>query len=475
MTSTHPSSWKALYILCLGAFMIVLDTTIINIALPSIAAELHFSQSALAWVVNAYLLMFGGLLILAGRLGDIYGYRKLFVGGVVLFTLASFLAGISSVQWMLLVARALQGIAAAFVDAIALSLVVRLFQEPTDRAKAMGIFGFVTSAGGSVGVFLGGVVVSVLNWHWVFFINVPVGILVIALAYRYVPAMRAELASQRVDIAGSVLITSSLMCAVYAIVNGNDFGWASTQTLAVFAAAIILFIAFVMTERRVNNPLIPFSLFRSKTVVVSNIMGVLWAASGFAWFFLSALYLQLVLNYSPLQIGLSFLPGNIIMAIFSISISAKIVSRFGIKRPLMFGMFLIALGLFLFSLSPVNGNFWFNVLPGMVVIGFGSGIAFNPLLLSAMSDVPEEESGLASGLINTSFMMGGALGLAILASLAQFVTSAQLDHSGTLPHALTGGYDAAFLAGALSSFIAVVLAFVFISNTKPSGSTSVSH
>jgi MFS family permease len=332
-----------------------------------------------------------------------------------------------------------------------------LFTEPAERAKAMGIFGFVVSGGGSIGVLLGGVITDVLNWHWIFLVNIPVGIAVIVLTLVLVPAARVPTAAHRLDVAGAVTVTISLMIAVYAIVNGNEVGWLTVQTLGLLALAGLLLAVFLLIEARVTSPLVPLRLFRLRNIVVSNIVGILWAGAMFAWFFLSALYLQLVLGYSPMEVGLAFLPGNLIMGAMSIGLSAWLVMRFGIRLPLGVGLSVAGLGLLLFARAPVDGSFVVDVLPPMILLGLGAGMAFNPVLLAAMSDVEPTEAGLASGVVNTSFMMGGALGLAVLASLAASRTDTlAADGSGEL-EALTGGYHAAFLVGAIFAIAAAAL------------------
>jgi EmrB/QacA subfamily drug resistance transporter len=451
MTIDNRTRWLALYVLCLGDLMIVLDVTIVGVALPSIREDLGFSETSLAWIVNAYLLTFGGFLLLGGRLGDLFGHRRLFLIGTTLFTAASLACGLSTSQELLVAARAVQGLGAAVVSAVALSLMMTLFTEPADRAKAMGIFGFVASGGGSLGVLLGGILTDVLSWHWIFLVNVPVGVLVVALTFKLVPDAPGFPAKGRLDIAGAVTITLSLMLAVYAIVNGNQEGWTSAQTLGLLGAAAVLLGVFLAIESNVRAPLVPLGLFRLRNVAVSNIVGILWAAAMFAWFFLSALYLQLVLGYSPLQVGLAFLPGNVIMGILSVGLSAKLVLRYGFRLPLFTGLMIAAVGLLLFARAPVDGNFVVDVLPSMILLGLGAGMAFNPVLLAAMSDVEPSEAGLASGVVNTSFMMGGALGLAVLASLAASRTD------GDSAAALTTGYHAAFLLGAVFAAAAAVI------------------
>jgi EmrB/QacA subfamily drug resistance transporter len=460
--------WLALIILCLGDLMIVLDVTIVGVALPSIREDLGFSQSSLAWVANAYLITFGGFLLLAGRFGDLFGHRRLFLFGIALFTLASLACGVASSQEMLVGARAVQGLGAAVVSAVALSLIMTLFTEPAERAKAMGVFGFVAAGGGSIGVLLGGVLTDALDWHWIFLVNLPVGVAVFILSLLLIPGAREAAAKTRLDVAGAVTVTASLMLAVYAIVNGQEWGWTSGRTLGLGAVAAALLAAFLVIEARVPAPLVPLGLFRLKTLAASNVIGVLWSAAMFASFFLSALYLQLVLGYSPLQVGLAYLPNTLIMGAFSLGLSAKIVMRFGIRTPLAVAMVLVTVALALFARAPVDGSFVVDVLPSMILLGFGAGLAFNPMLLAAMSDVEPSDSGLASGVVNTSFMMGGALGLAVLASIAAARTdSLSASGDGTLA-ALTGGYHAAFLAGALFSLVAAVLAAAFLPSAAPS-------
>jgi len=449
--------WFALIVLCLGSLMIVLDVTIVNVALPSIREDLGFSETSLAWVVNAYLLTYGGFLLLGGRLGDLYGHRRLFLSGITLFTVASLACGLATSQGFLVAARAVQGIGGATASAVALSLMMTLFTEPAERAKAMGVFGFVAAGGGSIGVLLGGILTNSLDWHWIFLVNLPIGVLVYALSLRLLPAARGPAATARLDVAGAVTVTASLMLAVYAIVNGNQEGWTSGRTLGLLGVAVALLALFLGIEARVRSPLVPLGLFRQRNLATANVVGVLWAAAMFAWFFLSALYLQLVLGYSPLQVGLAFLPANLIMGVFSIGLSAKLVMRFGIRRPLATGLLLAAVGLVLFVRAPVDGSFVVDVLPSMILLGVGAGMAFNPVLLAAMSDVEPSEAGLASGIVNTAFMMGGALGLAVLASIAASRSgSLRADGDGPLV-ALTGGYHIAFLVGAAFAVLAATL------------------
>jgi len=458
---THRSDLRtrmlALYVLCAGVLMIVLDTTIVNVALPSIREDLRFTETSLVWVINAYMLTFGGFLLLGGRLGDLYGHRRLFLAGLVVFALASLACGVSTSQAMLVAARAVQGLGGAVVDAVALSLVADLFRDPGERAKAMGIYGFVCAAGGSIGVLLGGLLTSALSWHWIFLVNLPIGAVVYVSCRRLLPDVRARTPGARLDIAGAVTVTASLLLAVYAVVNGNEAGWTSTQTIALLAGASVLFALFLAIEGQVQSPLVPLRLFRLRNLAIANVVGTLWAAAMFAWFFISALYLQLVLGYSALQVGLAFLPANIIMAVLSVGASAKLVSRYGLRVPLAAGLFVAAAGLALFARAPVDGSFAIDVLPGMMLLGIGAGIAFNPVLLAAMGDVAPNESGLASGVVNTSFMMGGSLGLAVLASVAAARTDDLLGMGAAQALALNDGYRLAFALGALFALGAALL------------------
>lgn len=466
MLKKIPKRWLALFVLCLGDLMIVLDGTIVNVALPSIREQLGFSEASLVWVVNAYLLTFGGFLLLSGRLGDLFGARRIFLAGIALFTAASVACGFSGSQEMLIFARAIQGIGGAVVSAIALALTMQLFTVPAERARAMGVFAFVMSGGGAVGVLLGGFLTSTFDWSSIFLVNLPVGILVFIAALYLLPKNEPTERSSKVDFLGALTITGALILANYAIVGGNEAGWLSFETLGLLLVSVLLIGLFIVIESTVKHPLVPLSLFKIRSVVVSNIVGVLWAAAMFAWFMISALYLQAVLGYTPLQVGLSFLPANLIMGFLSYELSAKLVMKYGIKKPLGVGLGLAAFGLLLFAFAPVDGSYIAHVLPGMVLLGIGAGIAFNPVLLAAMNDVPEHESGLASGLVNTSFMMGGAVGLAILASFAASTTAYLLSSGTTAVAALNAGYHAAFLLGAFCAALAAIVGVVFLKINK---------
>src|SRR5512133_289940 len=453
--------WLALYVLCLASLMIVLDVTIVGVALPSIKDDLGFSDTSLAWVVNAYLLTYGGFLLLGGRLGDLYGNRRLFLIGISLFTVASLACGLATSQGFLVVARGVQGLGGAIASAVSLSLMVNLFTEPRERAKAMGIFGFVASGGGSIGVLLGGIITDVISWHWIFLVNFPIGVAVVLLSTRLLPETRAA-SFMRLDVAGAVTVTAALMTAVYAIVNANQKGWTSLQTLGLLGVALAIFAVFLLIEVRVRSPLVPLALFKLRNLATADVVGVLWAGAMFAWFFLTALYMQLVLGYSPLEIGLAFLPGNLIMGVLSIGVSAKLVMRFGFRAPLATGLGLAGLGLLWLARAPVDGSYLVDIFPSMVLLGLGAGMAFNPVLLAAMSEVSPQESGLASGIVNTSFMMGGALGLAVLASLAASRTDSLTASGSSHLAALNGGYHAALLVGAIFAVAAASIGAVFL-------------
>lgn len=469
--SAQRRRWWALYVLCLGVLMIVLDTTIVNVALPSIRTDLAFTETSLVWVVNAYMLTFGGFLLLGGRLSDLFGHRRVFLWGIALFTVASLACGVAPTQFTLIAARAIQGLGGAVVSAAGLSLIMTMFTDAGERAKAMGVYGFVCAGGGSVGVLLGGVLTTLLDWRWIFLVNLPIGIAVTLLC-RALVAPGERQAGRSLDWGGATLVTVALLLAVYAVVGANEAGWTSVTTLGLLGLAVVLCGLFIALERRVAQPLMPLELFRHRNVAVANVSGVLWAAAMFAWFFMSALYMQLVLGYTPMQVGLAFLPGNLIMAFMSLGASARIVVRWGIPGPFAVGLLIAAAGLALFARAPVDGGFLVDVLPAMVLLGIGAGIAFNPMLLAAMNDVAPEDSGLASGVVNTSFMMGGALGLAVLASLAAARTGQVRVAGGAEAIALHAGYQLAFVIGA--AFAAGTALLGWFALRHPRGGSQVS-
>jgi EmrB/QacA subfamily drug resistance transporter len=456
---TDRNRWIALYVLCVGVLMIVLDATVVNVALPSIQTDLHFTQSSLAWVINAYLIAFGGLLLLAGRLGDLAGRKLIMLIGLVVFTTASLLCGLAQSQEMLVIARFVQGVGGAMTSAVILGMIVTMFPEPREQAKAIGVYGFVASAGGSVGLLAGGIITQAIDWHWIFFVNVPIGIATGFLAGRLLPRDAGIGFASGADIPGAVLITGALMLGVYTIVKpAADYGWGAGRTLAFAAASLALLAAFVVREATARNPLMPLRIFRSRNVSGANTVQALLVAGMFGMFFLGALYLQRVLHYDALEIGLAFLPATIIMGTLSLRFSERLIMSFGPKTTLLPGLVLVAVGLLLFARAPVHGNYLTDVLPVMVVLGLGVGGSFPALMTLAMSGATREDAGLASGLVNTAAQVGGALGLAVLATLSATRT-AHLEHNGSsTAAALTGGYHLAFLIGAALLGLAVLVA-----------------
>jgi EmrB/QacA subfamily drug resistance transporter len=437
--------WIALYVLCAGMLMIVLDITVVNVALPSIKSDLGFSQSSLAWVVNAYLITFGGLLLLMGRLGDLLGRRTIFLYGLAVFVIASLLCGASQTQGMLIGARLLQGIGGAMTSAVILGMIVTMFPEPREQAKAVGIYAFVASAGGAVGLLVGGVITQVISWHWIFFVNAPIGVLTAVWATRLLENDKGLGLAKGADLLGAVLITTSLMIGVYTIVKpAAEKGWGATETLALGAVSLVLLALFVWREATARTPLIPLRIFRSRNVSGANIVQVLTVAGMFGMFFMGSLYLQLVQGYDALQIGLAFLPICIIMGTLTGRYSEPLIMRFGARTLLFPGLGLVAAGLVLFTRAPVDANYWTDVLPVLVLMGTGIGVCFPALMTIAMSGATRADAGLASGLVNTSAQVGGALGLAVLATLSTS-RSDSLEAAGhSTASALTSGYHLAF-------------------------------
>jgi EmrB/QacA subfamily drug resistance transporter len=465
--------WAALYVLCAGMLMIVLDVTVVNVALPSIQDELHFSSAALAWVVNAYLIAFGGLLLLAGRLGDLIGRRRVFLAGIVLFTLASLLCGLATSRALLVGARFVQGVGGAMTSAVILGMIVTMFSEPREQARAIGVYAFVASAGGSVGLLAGGVIAQAIDWHWIFFVNVPIGIATALLARRMLDADAGLGLAAGADVPGAVLITGSLMVGTYAIVGpAAAHGWGDPRTLAVGAVGAALLAAFIARERTAAHPLMPLRIFRSRPVVAANVIQILSVAGMFGMFFLGALYLRRVLGYDALQIGLSFLPVTVAMGTLSIRFSERIVMRFGARNALLAGMPLIMAGLALFARAGVHGSYLGDVLPSMLLLGVGAGVAFPALMGAAMSGATPQDAGLASGLVNTTAQVGGALGLAVLATLAESRTRTLLHAGHSTASALTGGYHLAFWIATALVGCAVAVAFALLPSRRavPAGS-----
>jgi EmrB/QacA subfamily drug resistance transporter len=456
---TGRNRWIALYVLCVGMLMIVLDATVVNVALPEIQDDLGFSQSSLAWVVNAYLIAFGGLLLLAGRLGDLISRRGVFLAGLGVFTAASLLCGVAQSQELLIAARFVQGVGGAMTSAVILGMIVTMFPEPREQAKAIGVFGFVASAGGSVGLLAGGVLTQGINWHWIFFINVPVGVATAVLALRLIEGDKGIGFGEGADVLGAALITSSLMLGVYTIVEpAADLGWGASQTLGLGAASLVLLVVFVMREATARKPLIPLKIFRSRNVTGANAIQALTVAGMFGMFFLGVLYLQRVLGYDALQTGLAFLPTTIVMGTLSVRYSERLIMRFGTRRTLLPGLVLIAVGLALFARVPGDGDYVTDVLPSTILLGAGIGTSFPALMTLAMSGATPSDAGLASGLVNTTVQVGAAVGLAVLATLSATRSKSLIENGEYTAAALTDGYQLAFLIGAALVVVAIVVA-----------------
>src|SRR5688572_3498198 len=400
--TTDRRRWAALYVLCVGMLMIVLDATIVNVALPSIQEDLDFSQANLAWVVNAYLIAFGGLLLLAGRIGDLIGHRRIFLIGLAVFTAASLLCAVAQSQEVLIAARFVQGAGGAFASAVTLGMIVTMFPEPREQAKAIGVYGFVASAGGSIGLLAGGVLTDLINWHWIFFVNVPIGLATGLLSLRFVEDRPGLGLREGADIPGALLVTSGLMLGVYTILGVEEHGWASTQTLALGAVSIGLVAAFVARQARVATPLMPLRLFRSREVAGANLVMALLVVGMFGLFFLGALYLQLILGYEALEVGLAFLPATVVMGTLSLGFTDKLTMRFGPVNVLIAGLFFLIAAMLLFARTPVDGNYWIDLLPLMLLFGVGAGVSFPALMMLAMSGATPQDAGLASGLVNTT-------------------------------------------------------------------------
>jgi EmrB/QacA subfamily drug resistance transporter len=453
------SRWAALVVLCAGMLMIVLDATVVNVALPAIQSDLGFSQSGLAWVVNAYLIAFGGLLLLAGRLGDLLSRRRVLLAGLGVFTAASLACGIAQSQQVLVAARFVQGVGGAMTSAVILGMIVTMFPEPREQARAIGVYAFVASAGGSVGLLAGGVLTQAINWHWIFFINLPIGIVTAVLARRLLAHDTGIGFGQGADVPGAVLITASVVAGIYTIVGpAGEHGWGSGQTLRLAALALALLGAFLAREATARNPLIPLRVFRSRNVSGANVIQALTIAGMFGMFFLGVLYLQRVRGYDALGTGLAYLPTTLVMGTLSVRYSERLITRFGARRTLVPGLVAIAAGLALFARVPVQGSYLADVLPSMILIGAGVGTCFPALMTLAMSGSTPQDAGLASGLVNTTAQVGAALGLAVLATLSAGHT-ADLSARGTpAAVALTDGYHVGFRVAVGLVVLAVAVA-----------------
>jgi EmrB/QacA subfamily drug resistance transporter len=448
--------WIALALLCVAQFVVVLDASIVNVALPTIGTALHFSQDSLSWVVNAYILTFGGFLLLGGRMADLLGRRRVFMGGLVLFALASLAGGLATNEGQLIAARAVQGLGAAILSPAALSIVTTTFRDGAERNKALGVWGAVAGSGGAAGVLLGGVLTSGLGWEWVLWVNVPIGLAAAAIAPRLLAESRDQSRTRSFDVAGAVSVTGALSLLVYAVVDATNAGWGSTQTIGLLALSALLFIAFVVIELRSKDPVVPFGIFRSRTITGANVAGLLIGASLFSMFFFISLYMQQVLGYSAIHAGLSYLPLALTIVVFA-GIASQLTTRIGFKPVLATGMVFIAAGLIWFSQVSVGGSFLADILGPSLLAAAGLGLVFVSDTIAAVSGVPDREAGLASGLINTSQQIGGALGLAVLSTIANSVTG-----SAHTPAALTNGFQSAFLAGAGIAILGLAATLILI-------------
>jgi EmrB/QacA subfamily drug resistance transporter len=450
--------WVSLVVLCSGFLVVVVDMTVVNVALPSIQRDLGFSQTGLAWVVNAYLIAYAGLLLLAGRLGDLVGRKRVFLAGLAMFTAASVLCGLSFSQPLLIAARFLQGIGGAVSSAVILGMVVTMFQEPGERARAMGIFAFVASAGGAIGLLVGGVITQTVSWHWIFFINLPIGVTTIVLGARLIEPDEGIGLREGADVLGAILVTAALMLGVYTIVESDVYGLTSTRTLAFAAVSVGLMGAFALRQATAAAPLMPLGLFRSRNFSGANIIQGLMVAAFFGFFFLGSLDMQRVMHYGPMQIGFAFMPNTVAMAALSIGLAARFIVRFGPRRVLLAGLGLIAVGMALFTRSPMTPNYAVDLLAPMILLGLGAGLAFTSLSMIAMADSTPSDSGVASGLLNTTTQVGAALGLAVLATLSSERTRQLLAQGRGTVTALNDGYHLTWGISTGVVLLAVVLA-----------------
>jgi EmrB/QacA subfamily drug resistance transporter len=458
--------WMALVVLCVGMLMIILDSTIVNVALPSIQDDLGFSQSNLAWVVNAYLIAFGGLLLLAGRVGDLIGRKSVFMVGLAIFTAASLVCGVAQSQEVLIGARFVQGVGGALTSGVILGIIVTMFPNPREQAKAIGVYSFVASAGASIGLLAGGLLTQGINWHWIFFVNLPIGLATALLAVRLVDRDAGIGLRRGADLLGAVLVTAALMLGVYTILEAGDYGWASLHTLGLGAVALALLGAFLVRQARASTPLVPLRIFRSRNVMGANVIQMLMVAGLFGMFFLSVLYLQRVLGYDAIETGVAFLPVSVLIGVLSLGFSARLNTRFGARATLIPGLLLLVGALALFARVPVDGNYLVDLLPSMVMFGIGAGLSFPSLMTLAMSGATRSDAGLASGLVNTSLQVGGALGLAILATLATSRTEDLLASGEPAASALTDGYQLAFIVAAGLVVAAVVIALTVLRSER---------
>ena len=460
MTTADRRRWLALYTLCAGVLMIVLDATIVNVALPSIATDLQFSPNDLSWVVNAYLVAFGGLLLLAGRVGDLVGQRRVFLAGLAGFVVSSLACALATAPWMLITARLAQGVGGALTSAVVLGMIVSLFPDPAERARAIGVYGFVASAGGSIGLLAGGVLTAALDWRWIFLVNLPVGIATWVGTLRYVDAGTPAAGSRRADVPSAALLTAGLMAGVFTIVEVAQRSASATVMTGAVSAALL--VAFVVRQARLGEPLLPLRLFRSRVVTGANLVQGLLVVGMFGTFFLGALYLQEVRGYGPLQIGLAFLPATLVMGVMSLRLAAGVTQRLGEQPTLVLSLLILTGGLLLMTRLPVGGSYVVDVAPAMVLTGLGAGLGFPALTGMAMSAATPADSGVASGLYNTTVQVGGAIGLAVLSTLATSRTHHLAAAGASRADALTGGYHLAFWGAAAAAALAAVLATIVL-------------
>jgi len=460
MTQSNRRRWIALLLLCMVQFMVVLDIAIVNVALPSIQTDLGFTQENLQWVISAYSLVFGGFLLLGGRLADLLGRRRVFMVGLVIFTIGSLLCGLSWSEGSLIAARALQGLGAATISPAALSILTTMFREGRERNIALGAWGAVGGVGAAAGVLLGGVLVDLLSWPWIFYVNVPVGVISLIATPILLSESRDERESS-FDVLGALLVTSGLSILVLGITKGHDWGWSSGKTIGVFAVSAVLLVAFIAQESRAAHPLMPFSIFRLQTLTAANIVMFIMGTALFSMFLMLTLYMQQVLHFSPLKTGVGYLAvaGT---AIIWANVAAAAVTRVGVKPTLVTGMSVMTVGLVLFTQVSVDGSYWRNLFPGFLVIGFGMPLAFVSLTIAALAGTREHEAGLASGLINTSQQIGGAVGIAILSTIATSTTSDSVASGTPVPEALTHGFQNAFWAGAVITFVGVIVSLLLV-------------
>jgi EmrB/QacA subfamily drug resistance transporter len=454
--------WTALAVLCLGQLMMVLDATIVNVALPSIQRDLHFSQGNLTWVMNGYLITFGGFLLLAGRLGDLVGRKKVFLSGLVMFTAASVLCGVAGSQTMLIVARLLQGVGGAVASSVILAIIVTEFPGASEQAKAMGVYAFVSAGGGSIGLLAGGALTQSLDWHWIFFVNVPIGILTLLLGSALIDENKGIGLADGVDVLGSLLITLATVFGAYAIVKSSEYGLFSVRTLGVGGASLALLGAFFVLESRISNPIMPLRILRLRMLMGSSLVRGLLVTGMFSAFFLGSLYLERVLGYDAIETGVAFMPLTVAIGVMSLGVSARAMARFGALRTLTVGLATIVLGLLLLAGEGMHASYFPGLFFAFLLLGLGAGASFLPLLTVGMSDAPSRDAGLASGIINVSVQLFGAIGLATLGTIATDHTKALTAKGYSLDSALTGGYHLAYLVGAGAVAIGVLAALLML-------------